>query len=399
MPKLSKRVQSVPASPIRKLLGAAKRAEQKGRKVYYLNIGQPDLETPADALKRIKNFPGTILRYEPSQGTEEAVLAWQSYFKHFGIKFSQDEIVVTTGGSEAILFALSLVADPGDEVILFDPTYASYIIYAALLNIETLPLPLNIEKGFHLPDSDGEITAHITDRTKAILVCTPNNPTGTVFSSEELARLAKIAKRYDLFVISDETYREIVFDKQKHVSLLEFPDILNQTILVDSISKRFNACGARIGCLASQNKEIVKGAVKLAQGRLASPAIEQHAFTPMLKNPKKYTRGLVEEYTKRREAVCQSLRDIPGVEFQRPEGAFYLIAKLPVKDADEFCKWLISEFDDKGETVLFAPASGFYATKGNGKQEIRIAYVLEEQKLKRAMEILKKALGAYKKVH
>ena len=397
MASLSKRVQDIPASPIRKLLDSARQAEKQGKKVYYLNIGQPDLPTPADALARIKNYPGKILKYEPSQGTEEAIGAWQDYFKNNNISFLPDELIVTTGGSEAILFALAAVADPGDEILLFDPTYYSYIADANILSLRVVPIPLSIENGFHLPDSDQEITKHISSKTKAIVVCTPNNPTGTVFTKEELARLAKIAKEHDLLIISDETYREIVFNKKQHISMMDFPEVAEQVVLVDSISKRFNACGARIGCLASKNKEIIKGVIKMAQSRLASPTIEQYAFLPPLKDSKKYTAGLVEEYTQRKRAVCQGLEQIPGARFNDPEGAFYLIAKLPVNDADKFCQWLVSEFDDQGESVLFAPAAGFYATPGLGKQEIRIAYVLAAEKMTRAMEILKKAIAAYNK--
>lgn len=395
MVNLSKRAQDVPASPIRKLLTAARRAEKQGKKIYYLNIGQPDLETPAIALDRIRNFPQKILKYEPSQGTEQAIGAWQDYFKNYGIKFSSDELVVTTGGSEAILFAIAAVTDAEDEIILFDPTYCSYLSSAVILGSKVVPIPLRFENGFQLPDSEEEITKHITSKTKAIIVCSPNNPTGTIFSQEKLALLAGIAQKYNLFIISDETYREIVFNNKKHISMMDFPQVAHQVILVDSISKRFNACGARIGCLASKNKDLVNSVIRMAQSRLSAPAIEQYAFIPLLENPKKYTAGLVKEYAQRKKVVCQGLKKIPGVEFHEPEGAFYLIAKLPVADADKFCQWLVSEFDDQGESVLFAPAQGFYATFGLGKQEIRIAYVLNKEKLTRTMEILKKALEAY----
>lgn len=395
MVNLSKRAQDIPASPIRKLLMIARQAERQGKKIYYLNIGQPDLETPAIALNRIRNYPQKILKYELSQGTEQTVGAWQEYFKNYDIEFSSDELVVTTGGSEAILFALAGATDVGDEIILFDPTYSSYLANAVILGSKVVPIPLRFDNGFQLPNSPEEIIKHITPRTRAIIVCSPNNPTGTVFSREKLALLADIAQKYNLFVISDEAYREIVFNNKKHTSMMEFPQIAEQVILVDSISKRFNACGARIGCLASKNKELISSVIRMAQSRLSSPVIEQYAFIPLLENPQKYTQGLVKEYARRKEAVCQGLKKIMGVEFNNPEGAFYLIAKLPVDDADRFCQWLVSEFDDRGESVLFAPAQGFYATPHLGKQEIRIAYVLTAEKLTRAMEILKKAIEVY----
>ncbi len=396
MPKISKRAQLMPVSPMRKFIPYAEAAKKKGIRVFHLNIGQPDLEMPPVVYKAIRNFKEKILPYGRSQGEIEFIQAWQKYFKNYKINFSEDEIVVTTGGSEAVVFAMIAVCDPEEEIIVFEPFYANYNGFAAIANVRFKPVTCSQEFGFRMPKK-ADIEKKITKKTKAILVCNPNNPTGTVYTKNEIQMLVDLALKHNLFILSDEVYREFIYTSQKHQSIAYFPKIKNQAILLDSVSKRFNACGARIGCLASKNKKVIEAAIKLAQARLSPPYLEEKILLPILKNSKSYLRQVINEYKKRRKVIIKALSSIPGAEFAQPEGAFYIITKLPIDNSEKFARWLLERYNYKGKTVMIAPATGFYATKGLGKKEIRIAYILKERDLKEAMEILKRALKSYQK--
>jgi len=395
--EVSKRAREAQFSPIRKFVPFLEEAKRKGIKVFELHIGQPDLETPEEILNEIKNFKGKILSYTNSLGILETRKAWQKYYKDFGIDFDISEIIVTVGGSEAILFAFATICSPGEEVIVFEPFYSNYNGYASISGIRLKPVRTFAENGFHLPPKK-EILKKINRKTKGILICNPNNPTGTVYEKEELEMIVKIAKEKNLFVLSDETYREFVYDGKKHYSMMEFRGLQDRVILLDSVSKRFSACGARIGCLASKNKKVIEGATKFAQARLSPPMIEQLAVIPILINSKKYTGKIAKEYKDRRDEVFKSLQKIPGICCVKPSGAFYITVKLPIKNSDDFAKWLLTDFSFKGKTVMVAPGSGFYATPGAGKDEIRIAFVLSKAKLKEAMAVFSKALNEYLKV-
>ena len=395
---ISKRAEEAQFSPIRKFVPFLEKAKKRGIEVFELHIGQPDLETPKEILREIKNFKGKILAYTNSIGIEEVRTAWQKYYKNFGLNFDASEIIVTTGGSEAILFAFATICNPGEEIIVFEPFYTNYNGYASVAGIKLVPLRTLAKTGFHLPKRM-EIEKKINKKTRGILICNPNNPTGTVYKKEELKMLTEIAKKKNFFILSDGVYREFVYDGEKHYSMMNFPEIKNRVILLDSISKRFSACGARIGCLASKNKKVIEGATKFAQARLSSPQVEQLAVISLLKNSEKYTQKIVKEYKKRRGVVFDALKKIPGVFCLKPKGAFYIIVKLPIKDSDKFAKWLLTDFSFQRKTVMVAPASGFYATKGLGKDEVRIAFVLSPKKLKEAMEIFKKGLEKYIKIH
>lgn len=394
IPTISKRAKETQFSPIRKFVPLLEEVKKRGIKVFELHIGQPDLVTPDEILKRIKSFNGKILDYTPSPGILETRFAWQKYYKSVGINFDFSEIIVTIGGSEAIFFAFATICSPGEEIIVFEPFYTNYNGYASMAGIRLIPLKTIAETGFHLPNKE-TIESKISKKTRGIIICNPNNPTGTVYKKEELMMVAKIAKKYNLFILSDETYREFVYDMEKHYSMMDFSDIRDRVVLLDSISKRFNACGSRIGCLASKNKEIIEGATKFAQARLSSPTIEQLAAIPLLENSKQYTKKNAGEYKKRRNAVFEAIQKIPNIVCLKPKGAFYMIVKLPIRDSDHFAKWLLSEFSWEGKTVMVAPAAGFYATKNLGRDEIRIAFVLSSSELKEAMKVFKKGLEAY----
>jgi len=395
---ISKRAEEAQFSPIRKFVPFLEAAKKEGIEVFELHIGQPDLETPKEILREIKNFKGKILTYTNSIGIPEVRLAWQKYYKDSGINFDISEIVVTTGGSEAILFAFATICNPREEIIVFEPFYTNYNGYASIAGVKLVPLRTLAKTGFHLPEKK-EFEKKINKKTRGILICNPNNPTGTVYKKEELKKISQIAKERNLFILSDEVYREFVYDGEKHYSMMNFPEIRNRVILLDSISKRFSACGARIGCLASKNEKVIEGVTKFAQARLSSPMIEQLAVIPLLKNSKKYTKKIAQEYQRRRDTVFDALQKIPGVFCLKPKGAFYITVKLPIRDSDHFAKWLLTKFSFRGKTVMVAPASGFYATKGLGRDEIRIAFVLSSAKLKEAMEIFKKGLEKYIKIY
>ena len=395
---ISKRANEAQFSPIRKFVPFLEETKKRGIKVFELHIGQPDLETPKEILREIRNFKGKILPYTNSLGIPEIRLAWQKYYKDFNIDFDISEILITAGGSEAILFAFATICSPGEEIIVFEPFYTNYNGYASLAGIKLVPVKTLAENGFHLPERK-EIENKIGKKTRGILICNPNNPTGTVYTKEELKMIAKIAKARNLFILSDETYREFVYDGEKHYSMMDFPEVRDRVILLDSVSKKFNACGTRIGCLASKNKKVIEGATKFAQARLSVAIVEQRAVIPLLKNSKKYTRKIAAEYRKRRDTVFSALKKIPDVFCSKPKGAFYITVKLPIKDSDDFAKWLLMKFSFEGKTVMVAPASGFYATRGLGQNEIRIAFVLSSAKLKEAMEVFKIGLEKYIKLN
>jgi aspartate aminotransferase len=392
-PHISRRAAACPASPIRALAPLAAETARKGVHIYHVNIGQPDLPAPPEILARITPPADGIIPYAPSSGDPGTVRAWCRYYATLGIHFEPRDIVVTTGGGEAIGFALTVVTDPGDEVLIFDPTYASYLGFAATSNVGLAPIPLQ-PPDYHLPSSE-EIEQHVTPRTRAIVIINPNNPTGTVYTREELAGVMEVARQYGLFVISDETYRELVFDGREHVSAMDFPGMEESVILVDSVSKRFSATGLRVGCVASRNTEVSRAVLSLAQARLSSPTIAQQAVVPLLENPLEYTTWLRSEYQARRDAAYDALHAIPGVTVARPEGAFYVMVSLPVDDAERFARWLLSDFQPDGETVMVAPGSGFYVTPNMGAHEVRVAYVLGEKPLRRAIELLGEALAVY----
>ncbi len=391
--RISRRAASVPASPIRSLTPLAAETAARGISIYHVNIGQPDLPAPDGILQAIRPPADGVIPYAPSAGQPETVRAWCRYFATLGFELEAHDVVVTTGGGEAIGFALLAVADPGDEVLILDPTYASYLGYAAANNITLVPLP-GEPPAYRLPPAE-LIDGAVTPRTRAIVVVNPGNPTGTVYTREELEAVMAIAARHGLFVIADETYRELVFDGREHVSALEFPDLAQGVILVDSVSKRFSATGLRVGCLASKNQEVIAAVVRLAMARLSSPTVEQLAAVPLLENPRDYTDWLRGEYERRRDATYEALRAIDGVTVARPEGAFYVMAGLPIPESVAFARWLLTDFEQDGETVMVAPGSGFFVTPGLGAHEIRIAYVLGVEKLRRAIELLGAALQAY----
>lgn len=397
----SARAHGAIPSPMRKLTPLAERAAAEDVHIYHLNIGQPDIPAPPAILETIHRYSSVLLPYAPSHGLTETIDAWREYYAQLGIGVERDQLLVTSGGSEAISFALMAVADPGDEVIVFEPTYANYFGFAHMASVRMVPVPMRPEDGFHLPPA-AEIEARITPRTRALLFTTPGNPTGTVFSREELETLSDIAARHGLFLISDETYREIVFEGPRDMSMLKIDRTVNQTIVVDSLSKRFSVTGARIGALVSRHPEVMNGVMRFAQARLASPTIEQLAVIPLLRKPRAYTEALAEIYRGRRDVVYGALASIPGVIVRQPEGAFYILAVLPIDDGERFARWLLTDFRSMGaagrphgETLMIAPGAGFYVTPGMGQREARFAFVLEEEALQRAMAILEEALRAY----
>jgi len=394
MVSISRRGKEIQGSPIRKLASIAEDRKRTGIHVYHLNIGQPDLPTPAAVFDAIRAFSEPTIAYAPSNGLPRSLNAWKKYLENFKIKFDESELIVTTGGSEAIIFAMCAVCDADDEIIVFEPFYTNYNGFASIANVKLKPIPLTIKDGFHLPP-EKEIERFITHQTRAILFCNPSNPTGAIYSKEELQRLVNLSRKHNLFLLSDDAYREFAYDAEV-VSIENFPEIHDRTIILDSCSKRFNVCGVRIGLLASHNKEVISTVLKFSQARLSVATIEQLALVPLLENPEIYTRPLVNEFRKRRDIVCEELKSIPGVTFYKPEGAFYITIGLPVQDSEHFSKWLIEEYEDGHETVLLAPAQGFYATPGKGINEVRLAFMLNVDDLKRSLAILKKALAEYR---
>lgn len=385
----------MPESPIRKLVPFAEKAYQAKKTVYHLNIGQPDIKSPEIAMDAVANHHLEILAYTRSEGSQQYREKIAAYYHKNNIPVEANDIIVTTGGSEALLFAMGTIADAGDEIIIPEPFYANYNGFAAASDVKIVPVISKIENNFALPPIS-EFEKLITPRTKAILICNPGNPTGYLYSKEEIKTLAAIVKKHDLFLISDEVYREFTYDGHKHYSILEEEGMAEYGILIDSVSKRYSMCGARIGCLVSKNKEVIKTALKFAQARLSPPTFAQIASEAALDTPQSYFDEVIEEYQERRNTLVAALREIPGVKVGDPKGAFYCIAELPIKDSDAFAQWLLEEFDDNGETVMVAPAAGFYSSPGVGLNQVRIAYVLKKESLIRAVEILRIALEKYK---
>jgi len=394
MPNLSDRGKSMPSSPIHKLVPLADKAKERGIHVYHLNIGQPDIHTPDTYWKAIENHGRKVLEYGPSGGLTSYRKKLIEYYKRYNISLELDDIIVTTAGSEAIIFTMMAITDPGDEIIVPEPFYTNYNGFAIESAAKIVTITSKIEDDFHLPPINS-IRDKITDRTRAILICNPNNPTGYVYSKEELEALRDIVIEHNLFLMADEVYREFCYDGLQHFSAMHLKGIENQTILLDSISKRYSACGARIGCVVSKNHEITHTALKFGMARLCPPTLEQIGAEAGIDTPKEYFDQVMEEYTERRNVMVSALRKMPGVLAPTPKGAFYLIARLPVDDADKFARWLLTDFHVDGETTMIAPANGFYSTPGLGQNEVRIAYVLNVEDIKKAMNILAEGLKVY----
>lgn len=394
MPFISKKGFAMPESPIRKLVPFAEKAIKAGKEVIHLNIGQPDIETPEVALKAIRNFDHKVIEYSHSAGFESYRKGLAEYYKKNNIMISQDEIIITNGGSEALLFAMMTCFNPDDEVIVPEPFYANYNGFALESQIILRPITTSIQDGFNLPPAE-KFREMISDRTRGILICNPGNPTGCLYSLEELEVLQKIVLENDLFLIADEVYREFVYDGKKHHSIMNLEGLQQHAIIVDSVSKRYSMCGVRVGALISRNKEVMGAALKFAQARLSPPTIGQVAAEAALATPDEYFENVIEEYVSRRDILIQGLNSIEGVTCPNPGGAFYAMAELPVDSAEKFCQWMLQSFDFNGRTVMMAPAEGFYATRGLGRREVRLAYVLEKPKLLLAVEILREGLKAY----
>jgi aspartate aminotransferase len=395
--KLSNRILNMQFSPIRKLAPYAAEAKKRGIKVYHLNIGQPDVLTPDIFFKAISNFKEKVLKYTESQGMDALQESFIEYYKKWGTEFTKDELLITNGGSEAIMLTFMTLCDPGDEILSPEPFYTNYNGFAQVASAKMVPYLTKAEEGFHLPPKE-VIESKITDKTRALMISNPGNPTGTVYTAEELRMLGDIAKEHDLFLIADEVYREFVYDGLKYTSALTLKDIEDRVIIVDSISKRYSACGARIGLVASKNKNLIYNIMKLCQSRLCVPTVEQVGAAALKDTPESYFIETRKEYQKRRDILMDGLKKIPGVVCQKPTGAFYIVAKLPVPDAEDFAKYLLTEFNKDGKTVMVAPAGGFYATPGLGKDEVRISYCLNCDDLKDAMDLLKAAVEEYQKI-
>jgi aspartate aminotransferase len=396
MPSISTKGNLMPESPIRKLVPYAEKAKQKGIKVFHLNIGQPDIETPKNAINAVKNADIKILAYSKSEGDLVLREKISEYYRTFNVLVSSSEIIVTSGASEALLFSIGSIMDPNDEIIIPEPFYANYNGFSVANGVKIVPIFSSIDHNFSLPNIE-EFENLITDKTKAILICNPNNPTGYVYSKEELKRLIKIVKKHNLFLIVDEVYREFTYDGTSHTSVMEFDEISENAIVIDSVSKRYSMCGARIGCIISKNKEFLNTAMKFAQARLSPPSLAQIASTAALDTGKDYFEKIIEEYNKRRVVLIKGLKDIPGVKVSEPKGAFYCVAELPVDDSENFAKWLLESYNLNKKTIMIAPAGGFYSTPNAGNNQVRIAYVLNENDLKDSIEILKIGLIEYSK--
>ena len=394
MPKISNKGLIMPESPIRKLVPYAEKAKKEGKKVYHLNIGQPDIETPQVALDAVKNFSSHVVEYSHSAGFESYRKGLASYYQSLGMDVKYDELMVTTGGSEALLFALNSCLDSGDEVIIPEPFYANYNGFSTSAGITVKPISTSINNGFALPPID-EFEKLITSKTKAILICNPGNPTGYLYSKDELEILRNIVKKHDLFLFADEVYREFCYDGNKHLSILNLDGLEDNAVVIDSTSKRYSMCGIRVGCIVSKNKEVISTALKFAQARLSPPTFGQVAGEAALLTPKSYFDDVINEYVSRRDLLVDGLNKIEGVICPKPKGAFYAIAELPVDNAEKFAQWLLEEFEFNNETLMVAPAAGFYSTKGEGYNQVRIAYVLNQESLKNAINCLEEALRLY----
>ena len=391
---ISRRGREIQASPLRRLKPFADKALESGIHVYFLNIGDPDIPTPQPVMEAYHNFNDKVLSYGPAQGFPELRQAVAEYFGFYGIPLAADNVLITMGGSEALHFTFSVVADPGDEIIIPEPYYTNYNGFASFSSVKIVPLTLRVEDGFRLP-SQKEIEALITPKTKAILLCSPNNPTGTVYTPEELERVIALVKKHDLFLIGDEVYKEFVYDGGTHKSILEYEDIKERTIVTDSISKRFSCCGARIGVAVTRNREVYQSLLRFGMARLCPPSVDQRAALAAYRMDRGYFKPVREEYQRRRDVLYDGLKDIPGIVMHKPQGAFYIIVRLPIKDAEHFVIWMLSEFELDKKTVMVAPADGFYSTPDKGKNEVRIAYIINEKDLKQAIEIFKAGLKKY----
>lgn len=392
--RFSSKIERCNLSPIRKFHPYAVEAEAKGRKIYHLNIGQPDIETPKEFFEAIQNFNDPVLAYAPSPGIPEYLESVRKYYQGLGIELEIGDILATNGGSEALQIVLQCILDEGDEVLVPEPFYPNYNTFANLAGGQIHPIPTSAEEGYFYGERS-RIEAEITPRTRAILITNPGNPTGTILTPEETRMIADVARDHNLFIIADEVYREFVYGDERIVSLAEFPDVRENVVIIDSISKRFSACGARIGALISRNKELIGHALKVCQGRLCSSTLDQLGAAALYDAGPAYFAAQKEEYHRRRDTVVEKLSQIPGVVCKCPSGAFYLMAKLPVDDADAFQKWLLTDFEDHGDTVMFAPGEQFYGTPGKGRDEVRIAYVLKQQDLERAIDLLALGIKAY----
>ncbi|MDT0642451.1 pyridoxal phosphate-dependent aminotransferase [Zunongwangia sp. F363] len=395
MPSISQKGLQMPESPIRKLVPYAEAAIAKGKTIYQLNIGQPDIKTPEVALNAVKNSDLEILSYSHSAGFQSYREKLAAYYSKHNIPVNSDEIIITTGGSEALLFTMGSITDPGDEVIIPEPFYANYNGFATASGVKVVPIHASFEDNFALP-AISEFEKLITKKTKAILLCNPGNPTGYLYTKEEIQQIADLAIKHDIFVVADEVYREFAYEGVKHYSIMSIPGLEQHAIMVDSVSKRYSMCGARIGCLVSKNKEVISAAMKFAQARLSPPTFAQIASEAALETPQDYFDEVIEEYTLRRNILVEGLEKIEGVKVAKPKGAFYCIAELPVDDAEDFAKWLLEDFQLNNETIMVAPAAGFYSTPNTGMNQVRIAYVLKKENLERAIEILQEALKQYK---
>ena len=394
MPKISKKGIKMPETPIRKLVPFAEDAKKRGTTVFHLNIGQPDVKTPQIALDAVKNNELETLAYARSEGSESYREKLASYYKKHNVLVSSNDIVITTGGSEALLFTIGSIADPGDEIIIPEPFYANYNGFSTASGVKIVPVISKIEDNFALPKIE-DFEKLITNKTKAILICNPGNPTCYLYSKEEIEKLKKIVLKYDLFLIADEVYREFTYDGLKHTSVMSLDGLEQHSIIIDSVSKRYSMCGARIGCIVSKNKAFINTSIKFAQARLSPPTYALIASEAALDTPQSYFDLVKEEYIERRNTLIRELQKIKGVKVANPKGAFYCVAELPVKDSDHFAQWILEKFNYNNETVMIAPASGFYSTKGEGKNQVRIAYVLNKSNLIKAVHILAKALEKY----
>lgn len=397
MPTISHKGKNMPESPIRKLAPYADSAKKQGKKVYHLNIGQPDIKTPEVAIEAVKNIDLTLIEYSPSAGYESYRKKLAKFYQRQNVNVNAEDIIVTTGGSEALLFALATITDPGDEIIIPEPFYANYHAFASSTSATVVPLVSTIESAFALPSID-EVEKLITTKTKAILICNPGNPTGYLYTEAEIKQLADLIKKHDLYLIADEVYREFLYDgDDEHFSVMNLDDVQQNVIMVDSVSKRYSMCGARIGCLVTKNKQVLATVMKFAQARLSPPTIEQIACEAAIDTPQSYFDEVISEYKSRRDTLITELNKIDGVIVTKPKGAFYCIAQLPIQNSEDFAQWLLESYDLNGQTVMVAPAAGFYSTPGMGLNQVRIAYVLNKEDLITAVNILKEALIVYNK--
>lgn len=393
---ISVRAENMPQSPIRKLAKYSDTAKRNGIHVYHLNIGQPDIKTPQCALDAVHNMNRDILDYSPSQGTQSLRTKMVGYYAEYGIDLSPDEIIITSGGSEAILFAFMACLNPGDEIIVTDPSYANYMAFAISCGAVVKSVKTHIEDGFKLPPVE-EFEKQITDKTRAILICNPNNPTGYLYSKQEMLRIRDIVQKYNLYLFSDEVYREFIYTKRPYISACHLEGIEENVVLVDSVSKRYSECGIRIGALITKNKKVREAVMKFCQARLSPPLIGQVIAEASLSTPQEYMEEVYDEYLSRRNFLIDQLNQIPGVFAPTPMGAFYIMVKLPVDDAEKFCKWCLSDFSYEGQTIMMAPGNGFYTEPGEGKDQVRMAYILNKEDLGKAMIVLRKALEEYNK--